>query len=329
MATGLGAVPVEAGVRRTPAPPDRPSGLPTPVRSRKRIRLGAHLVAWAFLAPALILFTVFKFVPMGRAIEMSFYDVRPYLGDRWVGWDNFRQVFSDQIFLSAIWHTVALAVGQTGGSIVLGLALALLLEGSSRNLWLVRTAVFLPTVAAMAVVAEVWRILYYPAADGAVNGLLSWVGLGPSQFLNSQDSSLWSVMVVGIWRGAPYDMMIFIAGLAGVDRTLYEAASADGASRWRRLWHVTFPALRPVFAILFTLAAIRGLRIFTEIFLLTNGGPNGSTEVLMTLIYKLGLERNELGVAAAGSVVLLLATVVLTLAVQFARSRSAAKGARG
>jgi multiple sugar transport system permease protein len=130
-------------------------------------------------------------------------------------------------------------------------------------------------------------------------------------------------MGVGIWRGAPYDMMIFLAGLAGVDRSLYEAVEVDGANRWRRLWHVTFPQLRPVFAILFTLAAIRGLRVFTEIYLLTNGGPDGSTEVLMTLIYKLGLERNELGVAAAGSVILLLATFVLTIAVQVARTRRA------
>ena len=126
-------------------------------------------------------------------------------------------------------------------------------------------------------------------------------------------------MVVGIWRGAPYDMMIFLAGLAGVDRSLYEAAAADGASPARRLWHVTFPALRPVFAIVVTLAAIRGLRVFTEIFLLTNGGPNGSSEVVMTLVYKLGLERNELGVASAGSMLLLAATVVLTLAVRTGR----------
>jgi multiple sugar transport system permease protein len=111
-------------------------------------------------------------------------------------------------------------------------------------------------------------------------------------------------------------MMIFLAGLAGVDRSLYEAAAADGAGPLRRLWHVTFPALRPVFTILLTLAAIRGLRIFTEIFLLTNGGPNGSTEVLMTLVYKSGLERNELGYASAAAMLLLGATVVLTLIVQ-------------
>ncbi|MFG2044829.1 carbohydrate ABC transporter permease [Dactylosporangium sp. NPDC048998] len=305
--------PPRAGVRGTPAPASR--------SRRRRPRFRGSFVAWAFLAPALILFTLFKFVPMARAIEMSFYEVRPYLGDRWVGAENYHEVVTNDAFLSAIWHTVLLAVGQTSGSIVIGLILALLLEGQAKHLWFVRTAVFLPTVAAMAVVAEVWRILYYPASDGALNSILGWVGLGPSQFLNSQDTSLGSVMAVGIWRGAPYDMMIFIAGLAGVDRALYEAASVDGASGWRRLWHVTLPSLRPVFAILFTLAAIRGMRVFTEIFLLTNGGPNGSTEVLMTLTYKVGLERNELGIAAAGSVVLLLATVVLTLAVQLVRSR--------
>jgi multiple sugar transport system permease protein len=172
------------------------------------------------------------------------------------------------------------------------------------------------------VVAEVWRILYYPSPDGAINGILGWVGLGPSQFLNSEDTSMASVIAVGIWRQAPYDMMIFLAGLAGVARGNNEGAAGDGAGTLRRLWHVTFPALRPVFAIVVTLAAIRGIRIFAEVYLLTNGGPNGSTDVMMTLIFRLGLERNELGVAAAGSVVLLAATVVLTLAVQAFRRRS-------
>jgi multiple sugar transport system permease protein len=306
---------VRAGASHAPAPPAR--------RRRRRF----DPLPWLFLAPALILFALFKFVPMARAVQMSLYEVRPYLGDRWTGLANFATVGGDDVFLRAIGQTVVLAVGQTAGSLVIGLLLALVLEGQARNLWFVRTAVFLPTVAAMAVVAEVWRILYYPAPDGAINSVLGWVGLGPSQFLNSEDSALWSVMGVGIWRGAPYDMMIFLAGLAGVDRSLYEAVEVDGASRWRKLWHVTFPQLRPVFAILFTLAAIRGLRVFTEIYLLTNGGPNGSTEVLMTLIYKLGLERGELGVAAAGSVILLLATVVLTISVQAARTRG--QGERG
>jgi multiple sugar transport system permease protein len=282
-----------------------------------------HYSAWLFLAPALILFAVFKFVPMIRAISMSFKNVRPYLGDQWVGLDNYRSVLSDGSFLSACWHTAVLAVAQTGGSMLVGLILALLLEGTARHLWIVRTAVFLPTVTAMAVVAALWRIIYYPAADGALNSVLGWLGLGPSQFLDSPHTALISVLGVGIWRSAPYDMMIFLAGLAGVDRTLYEAAEVDGASIPQRLWRVTFPALRPVFGIVLTLAAIRGLRVFTEIYLLTNGGPNGSTEVVMTLVYKLGLERNELGVASAGAMILLVATILLTLIAQYRRRRAA------
>lgn len=281
-----------------------------------------QLVPWLFLAPAIIVFALFKFVPLYRMARMSVYQVRPFLGDVYVGGDNYRQIVSDDVFRKAIWHTVYLAIGTTGGSILLGLILALLLEGQLKHLWFVRSAVFLPVVAAMAVVAEVWRIIYHPTSDGALNSILGLVGLGPSQFLSSADSSLNSVMLVGIWRGAPYDMMIFLAGLAGVDRVLYEAAAVDGASIRRRLWHVTFPALRPVFAILLTLAAIRGLRVFTEVFLLTNGGPNGSSEVLITLIYKLGLERSgQLGVASAGSVVLLAAIGALTVTTQVLRRR--------
>jgi multiple sugar transport system permease protein len=312
--------PVREGAAATPTRPAR-RGL----GARTAAAVRRHYVAWFFLAPALLLFTVFKFVPMVRAISMSFKEVRPYLGDRWVGLDNYRAVLTDGSFLSASGHTLVLALGETVGSIAVGLVLALLLEGSARHLWFVRTAVFLPTVTAMAVIAALWRIIYYPAPDGALNGVLGWIGLGPSQYLDSPHTSLLSVMAVGVWRGAPYDMMIFIAGLAGVDRTLYEAAAADGAGPLRRLWHVAFPAMRPVFAIVLTLAAIRGLRVFTEIFLLTNGGPNGSTEVVMTLVYKLGLERNELGIASAGSMLLLVATIVLTLVAMFARRRGAGR----
>jgi len=304
-----------------PVPTQSQPPPPTPQRRRRRF----DPVPWLFLAPALILFLYFKFIPMGQGLRMSFYDVRTYLGDRWVGAQNYKQIVTDEAFTSAMWHSVLLAVGTTVGSLVLGLLLALVAEGHSRRLWFVRTAAFLPVVTTMAVVAEVWRIMYYPAADGPLNSIIGWIGIGPQPYLADEDSSLLSIMGVGIWRGAPYDMMIFLAGLAGVDRALYESAAVDGASTWRRFRHVTLPALRPVFAILFTLAAIRGLRVFTEVFLLTNGAPNGSTEVLMTLIYKLGLQRGELGVAAAGSIVLFVATAVLTVGVQLLRRRGEAR----
>jgi multiple sugar transport system permease protein len=281
------------------------------------------LVAWAFLAPALVLFLYFKFIPMITGLVMSFQEIR-YIDTTWVGFDNYAAILSDDAFLTAIWHSAVLAIGTTVGSLLLGFGFALLIEGPAKYLWFIRTAAFLPVVTTMAAVAEVWRIMYYPGDTGLLNTILGWVALGPQPFLASEDTSLLSIMGMSIWRGTPYDMMVFLAGLVGIDRTLYEASAVDGASVWHRLRHITLPALRPVFWILFTLAAIRGLRVFVEVYVLTNGGPNGSSEVLMTLIYKLGFQSGELGIASAGGIVLFAATLVLTVGVQLMRRRQAA-----
>lgn len=288
---------------------------PPPSRRRHRIQ-GQWWIPWAFLAPALLLFLVFRYIPMVQAISMSVEEVRPYLGNEFVGMANYETILSSAEFQNATINTIVLAFGQTAGCLLLGFALALLLEGQTRKLSFIRSAAFLPVVVPMAVVAELWRIMYYPAADGFLNSILGTVGLGPSEFINSPETAMGSIMLMGIWRGAPYDMMIILAGLAGIDRGLYEAATVDGANRWQRIFHVTLPGLRPVFAILFILAAVRGFRVFTEVFLMTNGGPNGSTEVVMTLLYKLGLEQGKLGVGSAGAVLLFLATLLLTVIVQ-------------
>ncbi|MEU7828194.1 sugar ABC transporter permease [Nonomuraea sp. NPDC049129] len=292
----------------------------TPRRRPKRMRRRGTLLAWAFLSPALLLFLFFKFIPMFEGLRMSFFEVR-YVGDRWVGFANYATIMTDDAFVSAIWHSIVLALGTTAGSLVLGLLFALLIEGPARYLWFIRTAAFLPVVTTMAAVAEVWRIMYHPADSGMINTILGWISLDPQPFLASEHSSLLSIMGMSIWRGTPYDMMIFLAGLVGVDRTLYEAAAVDGATTWHRLRHITLPALRPVFWILFTLAAIRGIRVFVEVYVLTNGGPNGSTEVLMTLIYKLGFQKGDLGTASAGGIVLFAVTLLLTVLTQVMRRR--------
>ncbi|WP_350276070.1 sugar ABC transporter permease [Kribbella sp. HUAS MG21] len=306
------------------APPAARAEPPAGRQRLSRRRSGQWWVPWLFLAPALILFLYFKFIPMAQAIGMSVQDVRPYLGNTWVGGANYAEVLGSDGFRSAAWNTVVLAVGQTAGSMILGFCLALLVEGQTRKLTFIRSAAFLPVVVPLAVTAELWRIMYHPTGDGLINQVIGLVGLGPSGFINDPQTSLASIAVTGIWRGAPYDMMIFLAGLAGIDRGLYEAATVDGASTRQRILHVTLPGLRPVFAILFVLAAVRGFRTFTEVFLLTNGGPNGSTEVVMTLIYKLGLEQSRLGVGSAGAVLLFAATLVLTVCVQLLRRRRSA-----
>jgi len=129
------------------------------------------------VAPTLILFLYFKILPLAQGVQMSFYDVRPYLGDRYVGGGNYVEATTQPLFTQAIWQTIILAVGTTAGSILLGFLLAILVEGQARHLWLVRTAAFLPVVTTMAVVAEVWQVMYYPDRSGALNTILGWIGV--------------------------------------------------------------------------------------------------------------------------------------------------------
>jgi multiple sugar transport system permease protein len=208
---------------------------------------------------------------------------------------------------------------------LVGFALALLLESPARHVRILRTAVFLPAVTAMVAIAELWGALLFPGRYGAVNGFLGALGFDPQPFLASSHSSLWTVMLIQIWKTVPYDMVIFIAGLVGIDRQLYESASIDGAGAWQRLRHVTLPSLRPITTIVLTLGVIRGLRVFTEINVLTGGGPGGSTETIVTTTYKAATVSNDTGYAAAISTLLLLATIVLTCLTLWWRNRQEAK----
>jgi multiple sugar transport system permease protein len=287
-----------------------------------RRRRPGRLAPWLFLAPALAFFGLFKFWPSIEGLYLSLFHVRPYLGDEWVGLANFTRAFDDPDLRAAVGHTVLDAAVQVAGSMLVGFLLALLLEGPARHLRMLRTAVFLPAVTAMVAVAELWGALLFPGRYGAVNSLLGHLGVGPLPFLSSPDSALWTVMLVQIWKHAPYDMVIFIAGLVGIDRELYEAASIDGANAWQRLRAVTLPALRPITTIVLILGLIRGLRVFTEIYVLTHGGPGGATESVVTYTYRATVTGNDAGYSAAISTLLLATTMLLTALTLWWRNRT-------
>ncbi len=294
--------------------PSRPSDRPHPGRERRRAihRTGHRLVPWLYLAPVLLFIGVFKLWPTVWGVYLSFFHVRPYLGNQYVAGANYQRAFSDPDLRAAVVHTLFDAVAAVAGSILVGFLLALLLEGPARHLRILRTAVFLPAVVAMVAAAELWQTLLYPSHYGAVNSLLGLVGIGPAPFLSGTHSSLASVVLIQVWKNAPYDMVIFVAGLAGIDRQLYEAAHIDGAGAFQRLRYVTLPSLRPITTIVLTLGIIRGLRVFTEIWVATSGGPAGSTESVVTFIYEQFSQDDDAGYAAAVGTLLLGVTIVLT-----------------
>jgi len=271
------------------------------------------IIPWLFLAPALIVFTWFKFVPIVRGLIMSFYKVKFIGDDQWVGLANFERAFSDSALHAATLNTLIYVVVTTLAGGVLAFAVAMALEGQARHIRLIRTAIFFPAVTSIAVLAEIWRILFYPGTTGVVNQMLGVFGVAPQGFMSDPDQALFIVILLQIWKNVPYNMVIFIAGLAGINRELYDAADVDGASPLRKLWHVTIPGLVPAFSVVIMLSLIRGFRVFTEIYTTTGGGPAGATEVIMTSIFKTGFERFDYGYASAVSFLLFAFTVCLTV----------------
>lgn len=298
--------------RSTPTAPDRTArgkarrdGLQRPVVER--------LVPWFFLAPALIFFAWFKFYPMLRGLQMSFYNVQFYTPSKWVGLDNFGRALHSADLQVAVGHTAIYVVVSMIVAVVLAFALALGLQGPARHLRIIRTAMFLPAITSAAVLAQIWQIIFNAAPYGVVNSLLGLFGIPAQGFLSDPHQALGVLILLEIWKDTPYDMMIFIAGLAGINGELYEAASVDGASAWRKLLHVTLPGCIPAISVVVVLTLIRGFRVFAEVYATTGGGPAGSTETIMTYIYEQGFNQFDYGYAAAISLMLLLFTVLLTV----------------
>jgi multiple sugar transport system permease protein len=276
-------------------------------------RIGDVLSPWLFLAPALLVFLYFKFIPMARGMQMSFYKVSFGDADEWVGWDNFARVFTEEALRNAAGRTLLYVLVTVTLSAAIALVLAQALQGTARHMRILRTAMFLPAVTSAAVVAEIWRILYAPTPAGVINTLIGWLGAAPQGFFSDPDQALAALMGMHVWKHVPYDTVIFVAGLAGVNRELYDAAAVDGANAWHRFVHVTLPGLAPAITVVLTLGCIRGFRVFTEVYTTTGGGPAaGSTEVVMTHIYKQGFQELDFGYAAAASTVLFLFTALAT-----------------
>lgn len=271
------------------------------------------LIPWIFLFPALLIFCWFKFIPMLQGLVMSFYKVNFNRENDWIGLDNFIRAIHDQALHSAVFNTFIYVVVTMIVGTIIAFFLAMLLEGPARHLRFIRTAIFLPAVTSAAIVAEMWRILFNPSTNGVINHILDIFGIAPMGFLSDPNQALGTVMLLHIWKAVPYNMVIFIAGLAGISRDLYDAANVDGASWWKKLRYVTLPGMIPALSVVLMLSFIRGFRVFAEVYATTGGGPSGATEMIMTHIYKLGFEQFDYGYASAVSFLLFSFTVLLTI----------------
>jgi ABC-type sugar transport system permease subunit len=279
------------------------------------IRRQRYQTAAAFLLPAAIGIFLFAILPIAQAIRISFFDYSLLNPDQIpVGLQNYEQAVKDPVFQIALRNTLCYTVLLVTAQTAAALGLALLLKQQVRGLAFFRSAFFIPVVTSLVVISTVWKLMYN--TQGIINGFLGTVSLSPQPFLTSVDQALLSLVAMSVWKDVGFYMLIFLAGLQAIPLELYESAAIDGASRVQGFIRITLPLLRRPAVFVIVVGTISAFKVFTPVYLMTDGGPADSTMVIVFYIFRSAFRYFQMGYASAMSVVLLLIVVVLTL-IQF------------
>ncbi len=266
--------------------------------------LGSARRWWiVFLAPSLVLLLVFTVAPIAAAAVLSFFQWDLLTSPEFVGLGNFAELAGDGDFRSALVHTLVFIAGYVPVVIVVGLSLALLMNRRSRLAGVSRVVFFMPVVSAWVAVALMWRWMLN-SRFGVVNWLLGLVGVDGPEWLFERGWAMVSVIGVSVWKDAGFVMILFLAGLQAIPAEHREAAFVDGATRWQTFWQVTLPLLTPTVFLVSIILLINSFQVFEQVWILTEGGPLGSTSVVVEQIVRNAFSFGRMGYAAAMSWVL-------------------------
>lgn len=270
-----------------------------------------HISAWLYLAPALILLSIFVFYPTVRLFCDSFYSWDG-MGERtFIGFQNYRMLIEDDEFWQTVKNTFVFIVGSVPTGMAISLVMALLIQKHLIGRDIFRTIFFAPVVTSLvaAGLVFVWLLNY---DFGVLNLMLEKVGVSKMPWLVNDKYAMLSVIVMTIWKDAGYNMILFLAGLNNISENYYEAARIDGAGSWQMFWKITWPLLMPTTFFILVVRIIFSFRTFEQIYAMTKGGPVGSTTVFVYYIYEKAFKYFEMGYASAAAIVLLLIVLALT-----------------
>jgi multiple sugar transport system permease protein len=275
--------------------------------------------AWLFSSPALVLLTVFLIIPFVMAFVLAFTDQRlvpnPNLPTRFVGARNFVRLLEDETFHRAIINNLIFALIVVPVQTGLALLLALLVNQKLKAINVFRTIYFSPVVTTMVVVAIIWTFLYNPT-NGFVNAFLGFISfglLGPYNWLENPRLALLAIIILSIWQGVGFQMVIYLAGLQEIPDFLYEAAEMDGANRLQQFFYVTLPQLRNTTIFVVVSTTILAFRLFTQNWVMTQGGPQNATMTTVIHAYVQGFRQGRIGYASAITVVFFLIVLTISL----------------
>jgi multiple sugar transport system permease protein len=273
-------------------------------------------IPWFYIGPAVLVMAAACLYPVISAFQLGFYDWSmgtPWSSAKWVGFDSFISAFSNPRVWSSLWTTLQFAAIAVTAEMVLGIALALALEHPVRGMSIFRTLFILPMMIAPIAVGLAWRYMF-DAQFGLINAVLALFGVAAKGWLSDPSLAFAAIVVADIWQWTPFVFIMMVAALANIDGAVMEATRIDGANWWQATFLVKLPMIMHVIAITLMMRLIDAFRVLEVIYVLTFGGPGDSTEILALHIYKTAFVGQQLGVASAISVLLLIVVALLSLA---------------
>ncbi|WP_328904219.1 sugar ABC transporter permease [Streptomyces sp. NBC_00441] len=273
--------------------------------SRRRRRLSEHLVAYTFLGAGVLCFALFSWYPIVRGWLLGFQQVTFSQPATWVGWDNYRRLFDDPLFVTAWKNTGYFTLLALFFGFAAPFLTAVVLNEFRHARSYLRMTVYLPVMLPPIVTMLLWRWFYDPG-PGLFNNFLETLHLPAQQWLESENLSMISLVLVSTWANMGTTTLIYLAALGSIPGEVYEAAELDGASIRQRLWHVTIPQMRFILMITLLLQVIGTMQVFIEPYVLTGGGPDDATVTVLLLLYRYAFVYNDFGMASAMSTVLFI-----------------------
>jgi len=279
------------------------------------------LAAVAFALPMLAIFTAFSWYPITRLVVLSLQSTNLVDPPTWVGLQNFRDVWNDPLFMTALRNTSYFAFLALLFGYPIPLIAAVLISESRRFRGAYSALAYLPVVIPPVVGVMLWKYVFYePSSVGLFNTVLGWFHIGPQGWLQSPGTAMPALVVESTWANAGTTVIIYLAALMSVDRDLYDAASVDGAGLWRKIWHVTMPQIRGVLLVTLMLQIIGTAQVFLEPYLFTSGGPANATLTLLLLVYQYAFGNSVgVGFGQAAALSLMIAAFLAVFSLAFLR----------
>ncbi len=268
-----------------------------------------------FLSPSLIVFIVFIFLPIAIAFYLSMMKWDLLSADKqFVGLTNYIYYLKDPFFYKVLLNTLYYAAAHIPLDLVFSLSLALLLNKKLKGLSFYRTVYFIPVISSMVAVSAVWIWIYEPESGGLANYFLSLLGISPLGWLNDPKWAMPAIIIMSVWKGLGYNIIIFLAGLQNIPDSYYEAARVDGANAWQQFRNVTLPLLSPITYFVVLMGIINSFKVFTQIEVMTpEGGPLNSTSVIVFYLYQEAFHKYRFGRASALAFILFIIVIAITM----------------